>query len=104
MTIAELLVEKLNVLPPEKQQELLAFADSLVQEVQVADQLSEPVKTDQSRSISSLGERLMAIRQQAIENGMQPSTVEEVEREIAEERDRHRDLWVEKGFEDLSGL
>lgn len=34
MTIAQLLVEQLNVLPPEKQQELLAFAQALVQEVQ----------------------------------------------------------------------
>ncbi len=34
MTIAEILVEKLNGLPPEKQQVLLAFAESLVQEVQ----------------------------------------------------------------------
>jgi hypothetical protein len=37
----------------------------------------------------------MAIRQQAIENGMQPLTFEEVEQEIAAERDRHRELWAE---------
>jgi Protein of unknown function (DUF2281) len=35
MSIVEQLVEKLNVLPPEKQQELLAFADALVQETEV---------------------------------------------------------------------
>lgn len=34
MSIEELLVENLNVLPPEKQQELLAFSESLVKEVQ----------------------------------------------------------------------
>lgn len=95
MTIAELLVEKLNVLPPEKQQALLAFAESLVQEAQVEARLSEVGESAQPKSKSSLGERLMAIRQQAIENGMQPLTVEEVEREIADQRDRHRDLWAE---------
>lgn len=41
MTIAELLVEKLNVLPPEKQQALLAFAESLVQEAQAEKQVHE---------------------------------------------------------------
>lgn len=42
MTIAELLVEKLNVLPPEKQQELLAFAEALVKEAQTK-QKTDPI-------------------------------------------------------------
>ncbi|MGG6265306.1 hypothetical protein ACQ4M3_13855 [Leptolyngbya sp. AN03gr2] len=35
MSIEEILVEKLNTLPLDKQQKLLAFAESLVQEAQV---------------------------------------------------------------------
>lgn len=89
MTLEQAILEKVRALPPEKQREILDFAESL----QKAHQSSTATKeASQSRP---LGERLMAIRQQAIENGMQPLTIGEVEQEIAEQRDRQRDLWVE---------
>ncbi len=40
-----------------------------------------------------LGKRLWSLRQQAIASGMKLSTPEEIEQEIAEQRDRHRDLY-----------
>ncbi|MBE9008897.1 DUF2281 domain-containing protein [Pseudanabaenaceae cyanobacterium LEGE 13415] len=41
MSIEEQLVENLHHLPPEKQQELLAFAESLVQEVEAKKDMRE---------------------------------------------------------------
>jgi hypothetical protein len=40
-----------------------------------------------------LGKRLWAIRQKAIARGMELLSMEEIEQEIAEQRDRHRDLY-----------
>ncbi|BAU15225.1 hypothetical protein LEP3755_57820 [Leptolyngbya sp. NIES-3755] len=45
MSIEEMLVEKLNVLPPAKQQELLAFAESLVKEAQATQKATESEKS-----------------------------------------------------------
>jgi hypothetical protein len=98
MTLEQAILEKVRALPPEKQQEILEFAESLqvqTQQSSVTPEVNETVEVEQPRSASSLGERLMAIRQQALDNGMQPLTVEEAEREIADRRVRHRDLWVE---------
>ena len=97
MTLEQAILEKVRALPPEKQQEILDFAESLrVAQDSTLKEVGhdEPVEVPQVQPPRSLGERLMAIRQQAVENGMQPLTVEEAEK-IAEQRDRHRDLWVE---------
>jgi len=95
MTIAEMLVEKLNVLPPEKQRELLAFAESLVQEAQtgkiVAESLDRPPSPD-AASKPSLGERLRAIRSKIVESGEGLLTIEEIEQEMTDQRDRLRHL------------
>ena len=97
MTLEQAILEKVKALPPEKQQEILDFAESLrvAQDSAVTEMgHGEPVEVPQVQPPRSLGERLMAIRQQAIENGMQPLTVEEAEK-VVEQRDCHRDLWVE---------
>ncbi|MER3432329.1 MAG: hypothetical protein C4288_02605 [Leptolyngbya sp. ERB_1_1] len=94
MTTEEQAIAAIKTLPPSQQREVLNFIQSLrtklqASEVQQVDQASET-----SEVKASLGERLMAIRQQAIENEMQLVTFEEV-KEIAAERDRHRELWTE---------
>jgi hypothetical protein len=70
MTTEELLLAKWRNLPPDKQQEALAFVD----------RLSRP-HTD-----SPLGQKLRAIRAQIVESGMPLLTDAELEQEIAERR------------------
>jgi hypothetical protein len=106
MTLEQIILEKVRALPPEQQQEILDFAEFLQVKAQqnLAATTVKAVETAQPQlaqddtlkeATRSLGERLMAIRQEAIKKGMQPLTVEEVEQEIAEQRDRHRELWTE---------
>lgn len=98
MTLEQAILEKVRALPPEKQQEILDFAEFLQAKVQQSLVVAEVVQGEPVQAAQptrSLGERLMAIRQQAIENGMQLLTAEEVEQEIADQRNRHRDLWAE---------
>ena len=98
MTLEQAILEKVRALPPEKQQEILDFAEFLQAKVQQSLVVTEVVPGEPVQAAQptrSLGERLMAIRQQAIENGMELLTAEEVEQEMAEQRDRHRDLWAE---------
>jgi hypothetical protein len=99
MTLEQIILEKVRALPPEQQQEILDFAEFLQVKAQqnLAATTVKSVETAQPQlaqddtlkeATRSLGERLMAIRQEAIKKGMQPLTVEEVEQEIAEQRDR----------------
>ena len=100
MSLEQAILEKVRALPPEKQQEILDFAEFLQVKLQQNPDATEVVKGKQAESTEqrprlSMGERLIAIRQQAIENGMQPLTVGEVEQEIADQRDRQSGLWVD---------
>ncbi|NJM75842.1 MAG: hypothetical protein HC852_08740 [Acaryochloridaceae cyanobacterium RU_4_10] len=72
MTTEELLLEKWRILPPVKQQEVLAFADRLTKSSPTAD--------------SPLGEKLRAIRARIVESGIPLLSDTELEREIAERR------------------
>lgn len=70
MTTEELLIAKWRNLPPDKQQEALAFVD----------RLSRP-NTD-----SPLGQKLRAIRAKIVESGVPLLSDTELELEIAERR------------------
>ena len=70
MTTEELLLAKWRTLPPDKQQEALAFVD----------RLSRP-NTD-----SPLGQKLRAIRAQIVESGVPLLSDAELEQEIADRR------------------
>jgi hypothetical protein len=55
-------------------------------------QLAEP-KRQTYVPETPLGKKLWAIRQEAIAGGMKLSSIEKIEQEIAEQRDRHQDLY-----------
>ena len=96
MTTEERAIAALKALPPYQQEEVLNFIEVLQTKLRL-------VQTPDTQSLqssilepkASLGERLQAIRQRAIEHGMQPLTIGEVEQEMAEQRDRHCELWAE---------
>jgi hypothetical protein len=77
MTTEELLLEKWRTLPSEKQQEVLAFVEHLIQPSPATD--------------SSLGRKLRAIRARIVESGVPLLSDAELEQEIAERRGE-RDL------------
>ena len=70
----EQLLNKWQTLEPDEQAKVLAFIDSLSQTKKL------------SKSTSSLGKKLRAIRQEIIASGVSLFTVEEVEKEKAERR------------------
>jgi hypothetical protein len=70
----EQLLNKWQNLEPDEQAKVLAFIDSLSQQKKL------------SKSTSSLGKKLRAIRQEIIASGVPLFTVEEVEKEKAERR------------------
>ena len=72
MTTEELLLEKWRILPPGRQQEVLAFTEHLTKSPPTAD--------------SPLGEKLRAIRSRIVESGIPLLNDDELEREIAERR------------------
>jgi hypothetical protein len=72
MTTEELLLEKWRILPPDRQQEVLALADRLTKPLPNVD--------------SPLGEKLRAIRTRIVESGIPLLKDDELEREIAERR------------------
>jgi hypothetical protein len=72
MTTEELLLEKWRILPPDRQQEVLALADRLTKPLSNVD--------------SPLGEKLRAIRARIVESGIPLLKDDELEREIAERR------------------
>ncbi len=70
----EQLLNKWQTLEPDEQAKVLAFIDSISQ------------KKKLSKSTSSLGKKLRAIRQEIIADGVTLLTAEEVEKEKAERR------------------
>jgi len=70
MTTEELLIAKWRNLPPNKQQEALAFVDRL----------------SRSNTDSPLGQKLRAIRAKIVESGVPLLSDAELEQEIAERR------------------
>ena len=73
LILKQAILEKVRLLPPEQQP-------------------SAPEPTADVPK-TPLGKRLWELRQQAIAAGMKLLTAEEIEQEIAEQRDRHRDLY-----------
>jgi hypothetical protein len=72
MSTEELLLEKWRILPPDRQQEVLALADRLAKPLPNAD--------------SPLGGKLRAIRARIVESGIPLLNDDELERKIAERR------------------
>ena len=70
----EHLLNKWQTLEPDEQAKVLAFIDSISQQKKL------------SKSTSSLGKKLRAIRQEIIASGVPLLTAEEVEKEKAERR------------------
>ena len=70
----EQLLNKWQTLEPDEQAKVLAFMDSISQQKKL------------SKSTSSLGKKLRAIRQEIIASGVPFLTAEEVEKEKAERR------------------
>lgn len=70
----EQLLNKWQNLEPDEQAKVLAFIDSISQQKKL------------SKSTSSLGKKLRAIRQEIIASGVPLFTAEEVEKEKAERR------------------
>ena len=97
------LLKKWRYLPLDQQREVLDFAEFLVQKVQRQSHSVEQAEQSESLPLpeqkqepytpkTPLGKHLWEIRQQAIASGMQLQSIEELEQEIAEQRDRHRNL------------
>ena len=95
MNIVEAVLSKIQLLPIEKQQTVLDYVDFLVcslerQSDAAADRSDPEIEGIESFTPrSALGEKLRAIRQSALEKGMQKMSVEEVDAEIAEHRRYH---------------
>lgn len=79
MTIEEAILEKVRVLPPEKQQEVLDFAEFL----QLKMVNSKPLNLTPQ---TSLGERLRQIRAKIVASGEPLLNREELEEEMASRR------------------
>jgi hypothetical protein len=107
MTFERALLEKVKALPPDKQQEILDFAEFLYQKMQgkerepnkpQADPIwelgAEPTQLTESDAENnklpkpSLGKRLRAIRAKIVESGEGLLTIDEIEQEMAEQRAR----------------
>jgi hypothetical protein len=91
MSIEQAVLEKLQALPLNKQQEVLDFAEFLCQKLQKTEQVqaSEPEYVPKT----PLSQRLKELRQQAIASGMQLASAEELEGEMAGQRNRHQNLY-----------
>lgn len=81
MTIEQQLLETWRKLPQTMQQEVLDFAQFLVERRRL--KLSETEAYDQT---SALGDRLQTIRDQIVESGMPLLTHEEVQQEALDRR------------------
>lgn len=90
MSILDAVVQKIQLLPLTKQQTVLDFIDFLVQglqpsaRVEVAEVHTEATFAPQS----SLGQKLHGIRQKALHEGMIPTSLEDINAEIADHRRR----------------
>jgi len=73
MTTEQLLLNKWQKLEPDKQEQVLAFIDSISE-------------TKEQPKTSILGQKLRAIRQEIIDSGIALLTAEEVEKEKAQRR------------------
>ena len=96
MTTEERAITALKALPLHQQEEVLHFIEFLRTKLRLAQTPdAHPAQSSALAPKAPLGERLQMIRQRAIANGMQPLILEEVEQEMAEQRDRHCELWAE---------
>jgi hypothetical protein len=106
MAFEQALLEKVKALLPEKQQETLDFAEFLCQKVQRSDSELHPASNPTNEPATaendqlpktSLGQRLRAIRSKAVESGEGLLTIEEIEQEMAEQRDRLTQITTNTG-------
>lgn len=85
MAREEQILERWRMLTPEKQQQVLAFVDSLQSE-------SNEVKTElEYIPQTPLAQKLWEIRQRAISSGLQLLNEAEIEQELAERRGGYRE-------------
>lgn len=80
MTVEQILLEKWRSLPPDKQQEVFDFVEFL----QTRQSSSQNVAKQASQS--SLGERLLQIREQIIASDLPLLTDQEIDQELATRR------------------
>ena len=80
------LLEIWRQLPQTKQQEVLDFAQFLVER-----RTAQPSSTQPTAQTSTLGDRLQAIRDQIVESGMRLLTREEVEQEVLDRREGYQE-------------
>jgi hypothetical protein len=92
-TAEQELLEKWRDLLPEQQQQVLDFAESLVQKTRQRPTAESPLQQERrdDRPNTPLGERLRAIRAKIVASGGQLLTVAELEQELAAERNRLAD-------------
>lgn len=89
MSIVQAVLEKLQALPPDKQQEILDFTEFLYQKCNAASGGQAP---NSAVPNLSLGQRLRSLRAEIVASGEPLLTAEEISQEIAEQRDRLHDL------------
>jgi len=87
LILKQAILENVCLLALKQQQTVLDFAESAP-----APQPAHPEPTADVAK-TPLGKRLWELRQQAIAAGMKLLTTEEIEQEMAEQRDRRRDLY-----------
>lgn len=93
MSILETVLQRIQLLPVDKQRTVLDFIDFLVHGLQ----LDRPSRTDNVESKaddifvprSPLGQKLYSLRQRAMSEGMQPTSIEEINTEISDHRRHH---------------
>jgi hypothetical protein len=90
MSVEQSILEKLRILPPEKQQEVLDFAEFLTQKIERVPFTQDEIQSSSQDEISKspLGQRLRAIRAKIVASGESLLTVSDIEQEMAEQRNR----------------
>jgi hypothetical protein len=105
LTLEQAILEKVRLLPPEQQQTVLDFAEFLTHKGQPIRATSPEVDSEGTAvpqpsspeptayvPKTPLGKRLRELRAQIVASGERLLTAEEIEQEIAEQRDRLRYL------------
>ena len=93
MSILDTVLQRIQLLPVDKQRTVLDFIDFLVHGLQLdrsskADTLDDKAE-DTFIPQSPLGQKLYGIRQKAISEGIQPVSIEEINTEISDHRRHH---------------
>ncbi len=100
MSILDTVLQRIQLLPVDKQRTVLDFIDFLVHGLQL-DRSSRADSTEGKANDtfvprSPLGQKLYSIRQRAFSEGMQSANIEEINTEIADHRRHHL------SYEDIS--